>query len=60
MKRPPSCPARQRAAVAALAGALSPAVLDLPIPIPLLSSVQLGTADRQYQIELFPPHRRAF
>ncbi|MCJ2185744.1 zinc-dependent metalloprotease [Novosphingobium beihaiensis] len=46
---------RQRAALEALVGTLDPAVLDLPDRlIPLLSSVQSGTPDRQFEIELLP------
>ena len=46
---------RQRAALDALLATLDPAALDLPDALlPLLSSVQPGTTDRQYEIELFP------
>ncbi|MEC3909401.1 zinc-dependent metalloprotease [Sphingobium sp. CR2-8] len=47
--------ARQRAALRALLETLDPATLDLPDRlIPLLSSVQSGTPDRQSEIELLP------
>jgi hypothetical protein len=45
---------QQRAALAALLGAMAPAELDTPEAlIPLLSSGQSGDTDRQYQIEVF-------
>ncbi|MFZ3482740.1 zinc-dependent metalloprotease [Sphingomonas sp. 3-13AW] len=46
---------RQRAALDAVLGTLRPEVLDLPDAlIPLLSSKQSGTPDRQFDIELLP------
>ncbi|RDE06990.1 zinc-dependent metalloprotease [Sphingomonas aracearum] len=48
-------PAQQRAALRSLLVTLSPAALDLPDSVlPLLSSVQSGTADRQTEIEVLP------
>ncbi|HUD94906.1 zinc-dependent metalloprotease, partial [Sphingobium sp.] len=47
--------AQQRAALRALLATLDPAALDLPNRlIPLLSSIQSGTSDRQTEIELLP------
>lgn len=46
---------RQRAALDALIGTLDPAVLDLPDDLlRVMSSIQPGTPDPQYDIELFP------
>ncbi|MCI4592142.1 zinc-dependent metalloprotease [Sphingobium sp. BYY-5] len=46
---------QQRAALHALLATLDPATLDLPDRlIPLLSSIQSGTPDRQSEIELLP------
>ncbi len=46
---------RQRAALTALIGTLAPALLDLPnTQLRVLSSIQSGTNDPQYDIELFP------
>lgn len=51
---------RQRAALAALVGTLAPAQLDLPDRLlSVLSSVQSGTADPQYDIELLPSNTAA-
>ena len=48
-------PAQQRAALKSLAATLDPATLDLPDSVlPLLSSVQSGTPDRQVEVELLP------
>ena len=47
--------AQQRAALRALLATLDPAALDLPDRlVPLLSSIQSGTTDRQSEIELLP------
>lgn len=46
---------RQRAAVDALIGTLDPGLLDLPDDLlRVMSSIQSGTPDPQYDIELFP------
>jgi hypothetical protein len=51
---------RQRAALAALAATLDPALLDLPDALlRVMSSVQSGTGDPQYDIELFPSRTAA-
>ncbi|MFT3976841.1 MAG: zinc-dependent metalloprotease, partial [Sphingomonas bacterium] len=51
---------RQRAALKALIGTLDPALLDLPDRLlEHLSSVQSGTPDPQYEIELFPSNTAA-
>ncbi len=53
-------PRRQRAALAALVGTLDPALLDLPDDLlRVMSSVQSGTSDPQYDIELFPSRTAA-
>ncbi len=52
--------ARQRAALTALIGTLSPDQLDLPDPLlAVLSSVQSGTPDIQYEVELLPSRTAA-
>lgn len=51
---------RQRAALTALIGTLAPEQLDLPDRLlSVLSSVQSGTPDPQYEIELFPSNTAA-
>ena len=46
---------RQREALDALIGTLDPGLLDLPDDLlPVMSSIQSGTPDPQYDIELFP------
>ncbi|QKS01668.1 DUF5117 domain-containing protein [Sphingomonas sp. CL5.1] len=52
--------AKQRAALDALIGTLDPKLLDLPDTLlAQLSSVQPGTPDPQYEIELFPANTAA-
>ncbi|WEK43731.1 MAG: zinc-dependent metalloprotease [Candidatus Sphingomonas colombiensis] len=52
--------ARQREALAALIGTLDPKLLDLPDTLlAQLSSIQPGTPDPQYQMELFPSNTAA-